>query len=168
MNKEGNDVTSYRKGGRHRGFVNTHEYVAIAGGWRVHKAVPGHNDYFDGTFRGRIYLGTEKGRLKMTLSHFNVDWNESLEYKLGLTLPFLGDWIYKEVKNQLINAETTAVSQFTDVFSEVHKGYLEMVRKTPLIRALAERATVSTRGTSIVLSFQITPPDLPGTSYPPE
>jgi hypothetical protein len=52
-------------------------WLGLQGGWRAHKKVDIHNDFFDGTLRGQVYLGYAGGETFVD-AQVQVDWNESL------------------------------------------------------------------------------------------
>lgn len=63
--------------------IRAEDGVIIAkGGWRAHKGVAIHDDYFDGTFSARIEIFYAGGALQASVAHFHFKWNRSVGGKI--------------------------------------------------------------------------------------
>lgn len=72
-------------------------HLAFRAGWRVHKKIPIHNDFFDGTANGKLIIAYAAGTTVFDAS-LAIDWNESM---ISSALLDLGDAIEDAITGKI-------------------------------------------------------------------
>ncbi|MCD9026661.1 hypothetical protein LDO26_00335 [Luteimonas sp. BDR2-5] len=122
--------------------------IHVRGGWAVHKDVPVHNDYFDGTFSGDIFVSVRNGHIDTDLQNFNFTWNASLAAKIvdftGTLRNIVIGMIRAQVRNEL--AARLRV--------EVQKAVAELLRRHPQAQVALDATSIEIRKDTIVVTVQ--------------
>lgn len=128
------------------GLVDKGNNVAVKGGWRVHKQVPAHSDYFDGTFQTNLTIAIEQGQLTPKISKLDIEWNKSTAGKIlapavEVIEPHLEKQLEKLINKFLKDLLPKLVNDFfaTDI----------------LLKDIKERSTLGVKGTTIVLTVRV-------------
>lgn len=128
------------------GVVDHGDKVSVKGGWRVHKQIPAHSDYFDGTFQADMTPTIEDGQLVPKISNLNIEWNKSVAGKI---LDILVEAIEPIVEREL----QKLINKFLKEF--LLKLVNEFAAKNAIISNLKARTRLSAKGTTIVLSVNV-------------
>lgn len=123
-------------------MVGSNNNLLVQGGWRLHKHVPNHNDFFDGVFRFNLALVVSADGLTPQISNLDIQWNKSLAAKLLKN----DDDIKKMLRELAVHVEESVNSSIKDRLRQ-----LETTR--PEIRLLRKGAVVTIQGDSIHIAM---------------
>jgi len=125
-------------------------FILIKGGWRAHKKVKFHDDFFDGTFTARLTLNLKQKVLEATASNLDFTWNKSTFGDIANLLTFgkLLPALEKKLENQVQNE----INKFLS--GDFRKLFDEFIDKDPRLKDLRKRSTLSIKGNNLFLSVQ--------------
>ncbi len=128
------------------GIEDRVEKVRVQGGWRVHKKVIIHTDYFDGTFAADLALVIEQGELVPKISTLDIEWNKSVAGEIFAVVveaiePLVEKKLQEEINQFLKNKLSTLAKEFME--------------KNDKLKNIKARSTLSIKGTTIVLAVRI-------------
>ncbi|MFQ5674700.1 MAG: hypothetical protein ACE5G1_02290 [bacterium] len=132
------------------GIQDKGTHVALRGGWRVHKSVPMHEDFFDGRFTARMTLALTDGLIVPKVAKLDFVWNKSVA---GSILDFLTlGKLLPELERKLENQLQTEANKFLG--GKLRKDFDRIIRKEPKLQELQKRSKLSSKGTTIVVTVQ--------------
>jgi hypothetical protein len=108
----------------------------LQGGWRLHKQVPKHPDYFDGTFRAQVVPVIVGGQ---TYFHATVDltWRRSFLSKI---VPVVGDVVAAVVRSKAEEAARKAIEK--DLPPKIDEAARKALVRVGLDPSLRDRVVV--------------------------
>ncbi len=128
------------------GLVDIGDKVTVQGGWRVHKQIPAHSDYFDGTFQTNLTIATEQGLLTPKISKLDIEWNKS---SAGKILAPVVEAIEPHIEKQL---EKLINKFLKDLLPKLIN---EFFATDNLLKDIKARSTLGVKGTTIVLTVRV-------------
>ena len=126
--------------------------IHVRGGWAVHKDIPVHNDYFDGTFSGDIFVSVRNGHIDTDLQNFNFTWNASLAARIIDFTGMLRNIVIGMIRAQVRNVVAARLRQ------EVQKAVKALVRKHPQAQVALDAASIEIGKDSISVTLQYEEP----------
>lgn len=110
--------------------------IHIRGGWAVHKDVPVHNDYFDGTFRGDVFVSVRNGHIDTDLQNFHFDWNASLAAKIIDFTGVIRNIVIGIIRSRVRNVIAARLRE------EVQAAVADLIRRVPQAEVALDALTV--------------------------
>lgn len=129
-------------------------YIHVRGGWRAHKAVRAHNDFFDGRFSFKLIPSLQDNRLELTVSDLDLTWNANLAARI---VDFLG-----VIRRAIIKAFTKSVAREIEDRLEriIEERIEELIRQRPEIGYLLEVKSIRLLRNAVVVTLEFsTEPD---------
>lgn len=122
--------------------------IHVRGGWAVHKDIPVHNDYFDGTFRADIFVVVRNGHVDTDVQNFNFNWNGSLAAKIidftGVIRNIIIGIIRSRVRNQIAQR----------VRDEVQKEVAKLLKRFPQAQILLPALSVEVEKDQLAITIE--------------
>jgi hypothetical protein len=131
------------------GIKDEGSYVHLQGGWRVHTHVPGHNDYFDGTFTAKLTASMVGANLIPEISEFKLSWNKDL---WGKIITGVAKEKFQLLQNKIERQTQDQINRYLE--GEVRQKFNEMVNSDPYLRKLRDRTLMGIEGTTLVLTVR--------------
>ncbi len=122
--------------------------IHVRGGWAVHKDIPSHNDYFDGTFRADIFISVRNGHVDTELQNFHFDWNASLAAKIidftGMIRNIIIGMIRSQVRNHLAQR----------LRDEVQKAVAQLMTRVPQAQVALDALNIEIEKDRLAVTIQ--------------
>jgi hypothetical protein len=128
------------------GIVDKGDRVALRGGWRVHKKIILHNDFFDGAFQADLSFSIENGELAPRISGLDIEWNKSAAGKI---LEVIVEAIEPIVERELQKTINKFLKDFLPGLVN------DFIAQNELLKDLKARSTLALKGTTMVVSVRV-------------
>ena len=124
------------------GMIDRGSHVGFRGGWRVHKEIPVLDDYFDGTFSGKLTLTPSGDVITARTSDFRLEWIGGLveavaEAIAGNFERKIAEWVQQEINKYLSG--------------HFRLDFDQLIDKDPTLRRLRDRVSLTVDGTNFIV-----------------